>query len=287
MSFDLEQEAEYYSWSANELRMLRYMLENDGIQFMRYFFKLREGNSMVRNWHHYAIEYVLQAVYDGLISRLIINIAPGYTKTEQAVLNFIARGLAINPRSKYIHTSYSGDLAQENSSKIKDTIQSREFQELWPMRTRTDSKGKKRWFTEHGGGMMATASGGQITGFRAGRMEAGFTGAFINDDPVKPDDAYSNVKRSAINNRFNNTMRSRLAVESVPMINIMQRIHEDDLTGYLLRGGSGDVWHHLTIPTHLSQEILEKPYPDDYTHGIPLDLNGILRAMHTGERYAF
>ena len=134
---------------------------------------------------------------------------------------------------------------------------------------------------------MATASGGQITGFRAGRMEEGFTGAFINDDPVKPDDAYSNVKRNAINNRFNNTMRSRLAVESVPMINIMQRIHEDDLTGFLLKGGSGDYWHHLVIPTFLSEEALSKPYPKDYTHGKAIDLNGVLQALNGGKPYAF
>ena len=144
-----------YEWSYNEQRMLKYMLENDGMQFMRYFFKLREGNKMLLNWHHYVIEYVLQAVYDCKIDRLIVNIAPGYTKTEQVVLNFICRGLALNSRSKYIHASYSGDLAQENSSKIKETIESEEFQELWHMPTRVDKKGKKRWFTESGGGMMA------------------------------------------------------------------------------------------------------------------------------------
>jgi len=275
------------NWSFNEKRMLKYMLEKDGMQYMRYFFMLREGNKMRRNWHHYVIEYVLQAVFDQKINRLIINVAPGYTKTEQAVLNFISRGIALNPRSKYIHTSYSGDLAQENSSKIKQTVQSPEFQDLWPMETRTDTKGKKRWFTELGGGMMATSSGGQITGFRAGRMEQGFTGAFVNDDPVKPDDAYSSVKRNGINNRFNNTMRSRLAVETVPMINIMQRIHDYDLSGFLLRGGSGDYWHHLVLPTHLSEEVINKPYPADYTHGIPIDINSILKALHGGPVYDF
>ena len=274
-------------WSFNEKRMLKYMLEQDGIQFMRYFFKHREGMKMLRNWHHYLIEYVLQAVYDQKIPRLIVNIAPGYSKTEQVVLNFIARGLALNPRSKFIHASYSGDLAQENSSKIKEMVGSQEFQELWPMDIRVDSKGKKRWFTEVGGGMMAAPAGGQITGFRAGRMEPGFTGAFVIDDPVKPDDAYSAVKRNAINNRFNNTMRSRLAVEEVPMVVIMQRIHEDDLSGYLLKGGSGDVWHHLTIPTHLSEEVLNKPYPDDYTHAIPISLNGVLGALRNGTDYEF
>lgn len=47
------------------------------------------------------------------------------------------------------------------------------------MNIRVDTKSKKRWFTELGGGMMAAPSAGQITGFRAGRMEDGFTGAFI------------------------------------------------------------------------------------------------------------
>lgn len=285
MSSQFDDELE--PWSFNEKRMLKYMLEQDGIQFMRYFFKHREGMKMLRNWHHYLIEYVLQAVYDQKIQRLIVNIAPGYSKTEQVVLNFIARGLALNPRAKFIHASYSGDLAQENSSKIKEMVGSNEFQELWPMNIRVDSKGKKRWFTEVGGGMMAAPAGGQITGFRAGRMEPGFTGAFVIDDPVKPDDAYSAVKRNAINNRFNNTMRSRLAVEEVPMVVIMQRIHEDDLSGYLLKGGSGDVWHHLSIPTHLSEEVLNKPYPDDYTHGIPISLNGILSALKNGTEYEF
>lgn len=274
-------------WSPNETRMLRYMLKEDGMQFMRYFFKLREGTTMLRNWHHYVIEYVLQAVYDGKINRLIINIAPGYSKTEQAVLNFISRGLAINPRSKYIHASYSGDLASENSGKIKDCITSDEFQELWPMSIRVDKKGVKRWFTEMGGGMMAAPAGGQITGFRAGRMESGFTGAFVIDDPVKPDDAYSNVKRNGINNRFNNTMRSRLAVETVPMVVIMQRIHEEDLTGFLLGGGSGDRWHHLVIPAFLSEETINEDYDKNYTHGDKININGILSALRGGTEYEF
>lgn len=274
-------------WSPNEIRMLRYMLENDGMQFMRYFFKLRESNKMLRNWHHYVIEYVLQAVYDGKIDRLVVNIAPGYSKTEQVVLNFIARGLAINPRSKFIHTSYSANLVEENSSKIKDCIKSDRFQELWPMKVRADKKGKKMWFTEHGGGMLAVASTGQITGFRAGRMEPGFTGAFVIDDPLKPDDGYSTAKRSAINNRFNNTMRSRLAVETVPMVVIMQRVHEDDMSSYLLKGGSGDTWYHLVIPTNLNEETVNTPYPEEYTHGIKIDINELLRCMVDGVDYAF
>lgn len=271
------------SWSPNETRMLRHMLESDGLQFMRYFFKHRENSKMILNWHHYVVEYCLEAVIQGIIDRLIINIPPGYTKTEQAVLNFICRGLALNPRAKFIHASYSGDLAHENSSKIKDTVESTPFQDLWPMATRKDKKGKKRWFTEHGGGMMAAAAGGQITGFRAGRMEPGFTGAFVLDDPVKPDDAWSDPVRNRINNRFNNTMRSRLAVESIPMIVIMQRIHEMDMSGFLLGGGSGDYWHHLVLPANVTDEWLDAAYNKNYTHGIPIDIRDILNTLREPE----
>jgi len=268
-------------WTANEQRMLRYMLERDGIQFFRYFFPVREGSKVVLNWHHYVIEYVLEQVLKGNINRLIINLPPGYTKTELAVINFIMRGLAINQRAKFIHASYSSDLALENSSKIKDGILSDEYQELWPCVIRTDKKGKKRWFTEKGGGMMAAAAGGQITGFRAGRMESGFTGALIVDDPLKPKDGYSNARRNAINNDFNGTMRSRLADDwLVPIIVIMQRLHDSDLSGYLLRGGSGDTWHHLNLPVDLSK--LSNAYPEDFTSGVPIPVTDVLKSLHTG-----
>lgn len=250
-------------------RILREYLRRDGTAFDRYFFKSREGSLWIRNKHHELIDETLQKVLDGEITRLIINISPGYTKTEKAVINFIARGLAINPKSKYIHASYSNDLALQNSTTIRDTVSMQEYQELFPMAIREDKSAKKSWFTEHGGGMLAVASGGAITGFRAGRMDADkFSGAFIIDDPIKPDDAYSQTKREKINNRFNNTFKSRLAVESVPMIVIMQRLHGDDLCGYLLKGGSGDKWHHLVIEALIEED--QAPYPKEYTHGMPI-----------------
>jgi hypothetical protein len=286
-------EEESLAWSYNEKRMLKYMLENDGMQHMRYFFKHREGAKMIRNWHHYVIEYVLQAVYDCKINRLIINIAPGYSKTEQVVINFITRGFAINPRAKFIHASYSADLAHANSFKIKDTISSKEFQDLWPMTIRADTKGKKEWYNNYGGGIRAAAAGGQITGFRSGRMvrpggtDNPFTGALVIDDALKPDDAYSATKRNSVNNRINNTFKSRLAVDTVPIIVNGQRLADDDISGYLLKGGSGDKWYHLSIPTVLDEEAMEAPYPKEYTHGIEINTYELLRCLKEGREYAF
>lgn len=273
-SFDSTHKAIEESWqqrvdALQRKKILREYLRRDGNAFDRYFFRCRENTKWLRNKHHELIDDTLQQVLDGKINRLIINIPPGYTKTEKAVINFIARGLAINNKAKFIHASYSDDLALQNSQTVRDTVTLPEYQELFPMAIRDDVSAKKRWFTEQGGGMMAVAAGGSITGFRAGRMDKDqFTGAFIIDDPIKPDDAYSAAKRNRVNNRFNNTIKSRLAVEEVPIIVIMQRLHEDDLCGFLLKGGSGDTWHHLILEGLIEED--PPTYPKEYTHGIPI-----------------
>jgi predicted phage terminase large subunit-like protein len=162
---------------------------------------------------------------------------------------FIAYGLAINPASKFIHLSYSDDLALDNSSQTKEYIESNSFQQLWNMQLKKDAQGKKKWFNAEGGGVYATASGGAITGFGAGITDSKmFSGAIIIDDPLKPDDAHSETKRKAVNERYNGTIRSRVNDRNTPIIVIMQRLHEDDLSGFLLAGGSGEEWEHLCLP---------------------------------------
>ena len=251
-----------------EQHLLREQLEQDPMLFMRYFFKQRMGSKMLVNDHHVAIMSALQRVLNGEINRLIINISPGYSKTELCTINMMAYGLAINPKAKFLHLSYSHSLALLNSSTSRAIIKSPAFQAMWPIELKDDADSKAMWWTEQGGGVYATSSAGQVTGFRAGHMQEGFTGALIIDDPVKPDDAYSEVMRSGVNNRYNETIASRLAIESVPIIVIMQRIHWDDLSGYLLRGGSGEKWHHLNLPVIINNN---DPYLSEYTHGIPIE----------------
>lgn len=255
--------------------------------FTRYFFKSVNGAKFILNDHHKLICDTLDKVISGEISRLIINIPPGYTKTELAVIHFIARGLAINPKSKFIQTSASKSLVGKNSTMIRDIVLSKEFQELWPLKVRSDSKGKQEWYLKQGGGVYSMPMGGMITGYRAGLMTNGFSGALICDDPIKPKDAYSAVKRTAINEIFPNTLASRLAHEKVPMVLIMQRVHEEDTTAFLLEGGTGEKWHHLNIPVCKDKNY---KYPAKYTHGIEIpvgdiwDKDGVLwKYKHTQE----
>lgn len=233
----------------NYQKVLKVKCENDLLFFTRYIYKENHRRNFIVAPHFSLISNTLMDVFNGKIKRLVINIPPRYGKTELAVKCFISWCLAKNPASKFIHLSYSDDLALDNSSQTKEYIESEPFQSLWPMRLKKDAQGKKKWFNEEGGGVYATASGGAITGFGAGVAESTqFSGAIIIDDPLKPDDANSDLKRNAVNERYNGTIRSRVNDRNTPIIVIMQRLHEEDLSGFLLAGGSGEEWTHLCLP---------------------------------------
>jgi len=233
----------------NDDKVLKVKCERSLLFFTRYIYKENHRRNFIIAPHLVLITEALEKIVNGETKRLIINIPPRYGKTELAVKCFIAWSLAKNPQSKFIHLSYSDDLALDNSSQTKEYIESESFQKFWNMELKKDAQGKKKWFNKDGGGVYATASGGAITGFGAGVAESkSFSGAIIIDDPLKPDDAGSESRRNSVNERYNNTIRSRVNDRDTPIILIMQRLHEDDLSGFLLSGGSGETWEHLCLP---------------------------------------
>ena len=229
---------------------------SDVMNFTRHFFRYanNDDRKFVVGEHHVRICEKLNEVLQGKCRRLIINIPPRYGKTELAVKNFIAMGLALNPKSKFIHLSYSGTLAIDNSVAIKDIVNSEEYQRLFPgTRVKFGSDTKSRWDTEAGGCVYATSTLGQVTGFGAGLVGNGkrkryvFGGAIVIDDPIKPEDAFSEIEREKVNRRFETTIRNRLNSRETPIIVIMQRLHEHDLCGYL-QEIEPDEWEVLSLP---------------------------------------
>jgi len=220
------------------------------LAFTRYMFRARRGFDFIVNSHHRAIEAALMRVFLGLSTRLIINVPPRYSKTELAVVNFMAWAMGHAPDAEFIHTSYSGGLAANNSFMAKLLVESAEYARIFPSGPilRTDSKAKNDWRTTLGGVVYAQGSGGTITGFGAGKLREGFGGAIIIDDPHKPVEANSDAMRGNVIDWFGNTLESRKNSPQTPIILIMQRLHEADLSGFLLAGGNGETWEHVTFP---------------------------------------
>ncbi|MES5668256.1 terminase, partial [Acinetobacter baumannii] len=112
------------------------------------------------------------------------NVPPRYSKTEIAVINFMAWCFGKNPDCEFIHISYSAMLAANNAFQIRTLVQEEAYRKVFPELTlRDDSKAKDFWRTSQGGVCYATGTGGTITGFGAGKLRKGFGGCIIIDDP--------------------------------------------------------------------------------------------------------
>jgi predicted phage terminase large subunit-like protein len=216
--------------------------------FARWMFQKRRGFTWQRAQHHRAICDALMRVYRGECRRLIINVPPRYSKTELAVVNFIAWALGQCPDAEFIHTSYSATLTANNSAAVRDLVTHEAYRDIFPaVVVSDDSRAKDHWKTTASGVMYATGAAGTITGFGAGKMRPGFGGAIIIDDPHKADEARSDVVRKGVIDWFQNTLESRKNSPEAPIVLIMQRLHEEDLAGWLLGGGNGEAWEHLCL----------------------------------------
>lgn len=277
--------------------LIRAKILTDTLFATRYLFRERFSRKFIVGNHHKLIASYLDRVYSGEIKRLMILMPPRYAKTEMAVKTFIAKGLAINPASKFIHTSYSKDLALDNASEVKEIIQSDYFQELFPhIKIARGEAVKHKWYTEQGGGVYTTSTAGQITGFGAGEVEneteinetieelekqTTFAGAIIIDDPIKPEDASSATMREKVNMRFETTIRSRTNSRNTPIILIMQRLHKNDLAGYLMSIEPDD-WTVLSLPALSVNEDGEEVALWEFKHTV-----AELKKIQSANRFVF
>lgn len=248
---------------------LRCWLNSSTLNFTLYFFKELYKRGFVIGQHHIRIAEALDRVMRGESTRLMINMPPRYGKTEQAVKGFIAAGLAMNPKAKFIHLSYSDALARDNSRGVQEIVRSEAYQRLF-RGTMPNSLNTQRWRTAAGGGLYAVSSSGQVTGFGAGLVDeeeqregeaiatevqelertwgdSTFGGAIIIDDPIKPDDARSDLIREKVNQKFETTIRNRVNSRRTPIVIIMQRLDEHDLCGYLQQL-EPEQWEVLSLP---------------------------------------
>jgi predicted phage terminase large subunit-like protein len=224
-----------------DLRTFHAVLRTDFRALLnKVFNSLSPGQTYVPTWHVEAIAYQLERVRRGEIRRLIINMPPRSLKSIAASVAFPAFVLGRDPSQRIICVSYSGDLAKKHSNDFRAVIESPWYRAAFPKTRIGAFKNTENEieFTARGF-RMATSVGGTLTG-RGGDI-------IVIDDPLKPDDALSESKRSAANQWFSNTLLSRLDDKRTgAIVVVMQRVHIDDLTGFLL--GQSDEWHVLSLP---------------------------------------
>jgi len=268
-------------------------------QFCLWAFYIQMGFKFQRQDFHSIIFEICQRVVDGELDRLIVNIPPRHSKTQILSIFLPLYSFCHNAGSHNIITSYAEDVVGESSGYIRTIMTHDAFSKIFPsVRIDPAKRSLERWGTTRQGVMHAVPTGGRMTGKGAGSLSPQYSGCFVIDDPIKPIDAHSAVKRSEVNDRYNNTFLSRLAnggcyqddkgnevaCGRTPMILIMQRLQSDDLVAHLLKGNSPDKFHWLNIPAVLTEECGSEDWyarinaKQGYTHAIPvtysLDMRG-------------
>ena len=225
----------------SDARLLEALLRNDFRAFLhKVFATLSPGQTYVNTWHVEAIAQRLERVRRGEIRRLIINMPPRSLKSIASSVAFPAFVLGLDPSRRIICVSYSADLAKKHSNDFRAVLESPWYRSAFPnarigpfKNSETEIELTARGFR------LATSVGGTLTG-RGGDI-------IVIDDPLKPDDALSEAKRSAANQWFMNTLLSRLDDKRTgAIVIVMQRVHVDDLTGFLL--AQSDEWDVLSLP---------------------------------------
>jgi predicted phage terminase large subunit-like protein len=235
-------------------RHLNAAIRSDFYWFVRRAFReLNPTTPFLANWHIRLIAAKLEACSRGEITRLIINVPPRSLESLCASVAFPAWCLGHDPSRTIIAASYSEELAAKHSRDCRNLMTSYWYQNAFPgTRFSSQKQAALEFETTCNGFRLAVSVGGSFTGRGSDLI--------IIDDPLKADDAISDVQRQRVNNWYADTLYTRLNDKKTGcIILIMQRLHEDDLVGHVL---GKERWEHIALPAIAEQDeehLIETP----------------------------
>ena len=199
------------------------------IAFVRYFWHVLEPETpFVDGWVLWAMCEHLEAVTQGKIIRLLINVPPGCMKSLLVDVFWPAweAGPMDLAHLRYVAFAYAASLTERDNGRYRDLITSREYQELWGDRVSIIKKGDTKVSNNQKGWKFASSVTGVGTGERGDRI--------ILDDPHNVKDSESEIVRNETARWFRESMSSRLNnMETGVIVIIMQRVHADDVSGVI------------------------------------------------------
>jgi predicted phage terminase large subunit-like protein len=215
--------------------------------FVREAWKVLEPSAeYVHGWHIDAVCAHLEAVTAGRITRLLINIPPGMMKSLLVSVLWPAWewgpcGLA---SMRYLTTSYSEDYAKRDARRMRDLVESEWYQALWGEAVRLTRSGEKS-FSNTAQGWREAKPFASLTGGRGDRV--------IVDDPHSTEKAESPADRETTTRIFRESLPTRVNdAQKSAIVIIMQRLHEEDVSGQAIALGLG--YDHLMLPMEFEPE---------------------------------
>lgn len=145
-----------------------------------------------------------------------------------------------NPSYRFLFASYAQVLSTRDALKSRRILQSQWYQDRWGANVTLtgDQNAKMRYENTLSGYRIATSVEGVATG------EGG--DAVVVDDPHSVNEVESDIKRDAVIDWWDQVMSTRLNDPKTGVrVLVMQRSHESDLAGHVLKKGG---WEVLCLP---------------------------------------
>ena len=204
---------------------------------------VRPDVAFKRNWHLEAVTHKLSQVADGEVRRLIITLPPRTLKSLCASVALPAWFLGRNPSERVVVVSYSDVLARTHANDFRLLVNHPIYQAAFPaMRLARDTD--REIITTKRGKRIATSIDGTLTGLGGNLI--------VIDDPLKLGDAMSEAVRTRVIEWYRSTLLSRADDKTAArIVLVMQRVHQDDLAGYLQEQGGFEV---LNLPAIAQRE---------------------------------
>jgi hypothetical protein len=220
---------------------------------VRCFAELNSGASFLPSWHIEVLAAKLQAVRDGQVRRLIINIPPRHLKSLAASIALPAWLLGHDPAKAIVNVTYGQELSDKFARDCRAIMMADWYRALFLTRLSSPRSPLQELVTTQGGFRLATSVGGVLIGRSADLI--------VIDGPLKPSDAMSQSRRVAANEWFDGMLYSSLNDKSRgAIVIIMQRLHEDDLVGHVLRQEGWEVVSFPAIAEIDEKHIVGTPF---------------------------
>ncbi len=205
---------------------------------------IEPGKVYVPGWHLDAIAEHLQAVIEGQIKRLLVNMPPRHGKSSYISTLIHPWSWLQNPSLRWLCASYALNLATRDNLKCRRIIKSKWWQERYGhlFELTKDQDAKMKFENNFSGYRQAVSVGAAGTTGEGGDI-------LVIDDPHPIEQKRSDIKREAVLDWFLNTWMSRLNDEKTgAMIAVGQRVHSQDVSGLIIEGAAGGEWTHLNLP---------------------------------------
>lgn len=238
----------------------------DFICYLKTIFFIVNGSYFMNQPFHKLIAQKLQAIVEQQNKKRNLALCLPVGSGKSLIIEyFITWCFCRSVNNAFCYVSHSDRLITKLSKECKDIIEHPLWLLLFNNRLKKDDRQRVNFSFEgakNRTGLTAGAMGSAITGLDAGNPNInGFSGALIIDDPMDAGNARYDNARNEVIIYYDDKLATRRRTPQTPSILIMQRLHRDDLVGWIKKN-EPDFWDIVKVPAiENGKSFWEERYP--------------------------